>query len=137
MIDLWFADDKIKKAYTCSLCVKNPQTARERRCQEPGFENLKKPRRIDNYSLEYGFCPGKATWYEEAAELFEQCRVALETGIMPSSGSLSDQDALFYEVFPFFVMRWRERAYHRVWADVREFTKEVLEGIFGKKKGGK
>lgn len=92
---------------------------------------------MDNYGLEYSFCPGKATWYEEIAELFGQCRVALETGIMPSRGSFQDQSAMFVEVFPEFVQRWKERSYNRVWQDTREFTQAVLEAVFGKSKGGK
>ena len=134
MIDLWFAEDRIKKTFTCSLCVKNPSTAKERRCQSPGFENLRKPRKVDEYGLEYSFCAGKATWYPEIAELFLQCRVALETGILPERGSYLDQPEMFVDAFPDFVQRWKERTYNRVWQDTRDFTKSVLESIFGKGK---
>ena len=92
---------------------------------------------MDDYGLEYYFCPGKATWYDEIAELFGQCRMALETGIMPNKGSFQDQSAMFVEVFPEFVQRWKERSYNKVWHDTREFTKAVLEAVFGKSKGGK
>lgn len=92
-----------------------------------------KPRKIDDNSLQYSFCPGKATWYEEIAELFEQCRVALETGILPNSGSLDEQDELFVEVFPYFVQRWKERQYYRLWSDVRTYVGGLIEGLLGKK----
>jgi hypothetical protein len=82
------------------------------------------------------FCPAKATWYPEIAELFNQSRVALETGILPREGSFCDQDELFYEVFPFFVERWKEKTYGRMWEDIQDFTLTVVKGIFGGKKGG-
>jgi hypothetical protein len=133
---LWFADDAAKKAYDCRLCLKNPSVAKERRCQEPGYQNLKKPRRVDARGLEFPFCPGKATWAEDTLALFEQCRIALETGIMPKEGSLEDQPAEFVDAFPLFVQRWRDRNYGRIWSDVQEFTSKVLEAVLGKKKGG-
>lgn len=137
MVDLWFADSKNKNAYNCTLCVKNPATAKERKCQSPGFQNLKNPRRVDESGLEFYFCPGKATWYEEISDLFKQCRVAMETGILPEKGSFEQQSEMFVDVFPDFVQRWKERNYNRIWQDTREFTKVVLESIFGKNKGGK
>ncbi len=88
---------------------------------------------MDDYSLGYTFCPGKATWYSEIVELFEKCRVTYETGILPGDGSLEDQDEMFSEVFYSFVERWSARQYNRIWADVRDYTKVVLESIFGKK----
>lgn len=135
-MDLWFADDAAKKIYDCSLCLRNPAVAKERRCQEPGYQNLKKPRSVDKKGLDFHFCPGKATWAEDTIELFEQCRIALETGIMPKEGSLEDQDSPFVEAFPLFVQRWRDRTYKRIWADVESFTEKVLEAVLGKKKGG-
>ena len=131
-MDLWFAEDKIRRVYSCEACLKNPLTAKERKCQEKGFLNLKKPRRIDGYSLEYNFCPGKATWFEEITELFDSCRIALETGILPKRGGFSEQDSIFCEIFPIFLSRWKDRTYGKIWGDVRDFTKIVLEGIFGK-----
>lgn len=95
---------------------------------------------MDDYSTEIFFCPGKATWYPEIAELFERCRVALETGHLPKLGVLDDQDSTFVEVFPFFIERWRHRQYYRVWQDVAEFTPSVLMAIgkmIGKMFGGK
>ena len=86
-------------------------------------------------SWEYSFCPGKATWYVEVAELFEQCRVAMVTGIMPRGPRMDDQDALFAEAFPVFIERWTERNYQRVWADVGEFTNSVLKAVFPPNKG--
>ena len=87
-------------------------------------------------NLRFSFCPGKATWFPEIAELFHHCRIAYETGILPDTGALLDQDEMFNEVFPFFVERWKEKSYGRVWGDVRKYTEKILTAIFGKK-GGK
>jgi len=133
LLDLWFAEDNIKRGYNCQTCRKNPSTALQRRCDEEGFNNLKKPRRPDDKSLEYAFCPAKATWYPEIVELFTQCRIAMETGIMPQKGSFEEQPELFVEVFPDFVVRWKDRQYTRIWTDVAKFVSDVLEKIFSKK----
>lgn len=119
--------------YTCSLCLPNPANAKQRKCQEPGFDNLKKPRKMDDFSLEYSFCPGKATWYSEIIGMFEKCRVTFETGLLPREGSFEEQDEMFTDVFYAFVERWSSRRYNRIWMDVREYTKVVLESVFGKK----
>ena len=92
-----------------------------------------KPVEIEKGWGSYEFCPGKATWYEEVARLFQDCRIGLETGILPREGSLENQDAEFTDVFPQFVTQWRERQYERIWDDVRALTKSILESIFGKK----
>jgi hypothetical protein len=130
LVDLYYADEKVRKLHTCSVCRLNPSNAKQRRCEEPGFQNLKKPRKLDDGSFEYSFCPGKATWYDEIQDLFEQCRVAFETGILPSEGSLQDQDEMFLDAFYIFVEHWTARRYTRIWKDVREFTKGILEAIF-------
>lgn len=133
-MDLWFAESKVKSHFNCDNCLKNPRTAKTRRCQEPGFEELeKKPMGVDRDSVKYTFCPGKATWYEEIAILFQQCRIALETGILPKKGSLEDQDELFTEVLYTFVERWRSRQYRLVWKDVTEMGEAVFKAFSGKK----
>jgi len=75
------------------------------------------------------YCP-------EISILFTQCRIALESGIMPKEGSLEQQDELFTEVFYSFVDRWKQRQYALIWKDVSDFTGKVLEAI-GKMFGGK
>jgi hypothetical protein len=102
------------------------------RCAVDSFQVIK-PRTVDRGSLAYTFCPGKATWYPWALLLVQDCLVAAETGILPREGSLQDQDALFVEVFPLFVRRWKERCYDRLWVDVRAFAKAILEAVFPKR----
>ena len=106
-----------------------------RKCQEPGLENLKAPMSVTKGGEKYTFCPGKATWHEGILELYDQCVVATETGILPIEGGLLDQEATFYGVFPFFIDQVREKRYARTWSDVADFTNEILKTIrkmFGK-----
>jgi hypothetical protein len=111
------------------------KVAKARRCLEPGYNQLAdKPIAVDQYGLRLPFCPGKARWSEEMGELFNACLVLTETGLGPTSGGLSDQSDMLNEVLPTFLTRWRDRTYQRVWADVRDWTKTVLESVFGKKK---
>lgn len=115
------------RQFDCKRCP--AQIKAQRDCQSAGFENLKRPKRVDDFGLEVLFCPGKATWYPEIANLFEECRVSYETGILPKKGLIADQDQLFTEVFPFFIERWVHRRYYKVWQDVIEFTPSVLSAI--------
>jgi len=138
LVDLRFASAKTSGVYRCSRCTK--MTREARRCEEPGYNNYKKPKPVDSYSLKYTFCPGKATRHRWLLELYNQCVVATETGILPREGGLEHQDQYFCEVFPVFVQRYRHRMYCRTWEQVGEFTPRVLEAIgkmiarmFGKK----
>lgn len=113
--------------YTCSKCVLKPSTAVERRCGVDSYDVIK-PRQIDLQSAKYTFCPGKATWFEPIVDVYQECRVALETGILPDKGSIKDQDALFVDVFPFFVQRWTDRRYARIWKDTYDLALAVTGG---------
>lgn len=131
LVDLRFTDESSRKKFTCAHCPATVMAGR--RCQEPGFENLKSPMKVDETGGQgYSFCPGKATWSAHAAELFMQCRLAMETGILPGGPNLDEQDAYFVATLPAFVDRWRERTYRRIWNDVSDFTGAVLKAIFPK-----
>jgi len=134
LVDLYFASAGNKKLCSCSICPKEQKKLRN--CEQKGFRNVKKPRRVDGMGMEFYFCPGKAQWYPNIAETFEQCRIALETGIMPETGSFLDQNELFVEAFPLFVERWKYRKYLAIWQDVMEYTPKVLEAV-GRMFGGK
>jgi hypothetical protein len=129
LTDLNFTGPKDRKAFTCQKCPVRLQ----RKCEAPGFDNLKSPLGTDANSLKYPFCPAKATWYPEIMELWESCRVAYHTGIMPKNGGLEEQPDLFTQVFPAFVDRYKERTYARIWTDVQEYTGQVLTAVLGKK----
>lgn len=129
LIDLRFASPAAAAKFTCSRCPEGVQ--KSRRCHDPSFEVMKRIS-VDEYGAELTFCPGKATWYEEIRDVYQDCRVALETGILPKEGSLESQDELFAHCFPTFVERWRDRNYEHVWKDVRAFAKNVLEAVLGK-----
>jgi len=133
LIDLHFADDKIKVTYDCNNCIKNTKNFITRKCEQDGFNNHAE-RPIDKLSYRYTFCVGKATWYEEIIDLFDLCIVAYETGIMPNYGGFLDQEETFREIFPMFVQRWKRRNYNSVWLDVSDFSRMILESIFGKKR---
>lgn len=134
MIDLRFAKPEDTKKFSCKGCPK--ETKKLRKCETDDF-NLKAKIRVDRPGAYYGFCPGKATWYPEMVALVEECRVALETGILPKEGSFEEQSEMFCEAFPHFVDRWKERTYLRIWSDVHNFTESTLKSLFGKGKGSK
>lgn len=134
MIDLYFADEKTIKQYSCSTCPEAQQ--KQRRCKDDGFNNLAKPKSIDDAGLKLTFCPGKATWYPEIVEAFAQCFIAYKSGILPKPGGIEDQSPIFSEVFYTFVERYEARRYVKVWKDVGEFAHSVLEAI-AKMFGGK
>ena len=127
MIDLCFADEKVRKQYTCSTCP--PQQRQARNCESEGFNNYKVPKAPYDGAIKLTFCPAKATWYPDIAEVYTQCFVAYKTGILPKAGSFDYQDELFYEVFGTFVERYEFHRYQKIWQDVYEFTPKVLEAI--------
>lgn len=126
---------KRKREYTCATCPEKKQ--QQLKCREPGFDHFTTERerqrfgKPDQNSAVQSFCPAKATWPEFAdiAEVFEHCRVAVQTGLLPQLGAIEDQDEMFTEVFPVFVHRWKIREYAMVWEDVAKFTPEVLKAI--------
>lgn len=89
---------------------------------------------VDRLGFPVPFCPGKARWSEEMAEVFNQCLILVETGASPNRGGMSEQSAILNEVLPVFLVRWRERLYQRLWSDVSAYTKSVLQAVLGKKK---
>lgn len=132
-MELEFADHQRRKAFACHVC---PAAVKKgRKCGEPSFDVLKNMRVDPKRGIGFTFCPGKATWYPLILELYDACRVALETGILPRQGGVEDQSELFGEVFPTFVERWKARTYERIWGDVQAFTEAVLKSLFGKRGG--
>jgi hypothetical protein len=136
LVDLHFADAKEKKIHDCNQCP--AQQKAQRKCAEKGFRNAKTARfRVDERGQKYTFCPGKATWFERTARVYQECYFAFHTGILPKEGHFQDQDELFVEAYPAFVHHYTQRKYGRVWQDVNEFASEVFKAIgkmFGKGK---
>lgn len=129
-MELHFADAATKKKFDCFKCAQQ----KARKCEEPGFQNFKKGGlSITKGGPQYPFCPGKARKETWALELFDLCRLAVQTGIMPNAGGLDDQDALFAEVFPVFAANWKEYTYRDIWKDVAKFTADTLKAVLGKK----
>ncbi len=127
-----FAKAEDQRQFDCATC--KATTKKKNRCADPGFNNLPgKGMKVDPSGLSFNFCPGKATWYPEAGELFRACLVTQATGILPRRGSLEDQDELFVAVLPAFIERWAQRQYQRVWNDVSEFVTAVLKSVLGTK----
>lgn len=123
LIELHFADANEKKLFTCKGC----KFKEVRKCKDEGFDNVKGIGiSINKRGIKFPFCPGKATWYPEIVELFDSCRVAVQTGIMPLRGALADQSYEFYDVFPTFVDLWKKRTYQSIWDDVIDHTEAVL-----------
>lgn len=131
LIDLSFASAKDRRKWHCATCRhKTPGRAEVLKCGEDDFNVLaRKRQQVDRHGPRYSFCPGKATWYYDIARVFQECRVTLETGILPRDGGLKDQEDLFVHVFPTFVEHFRHRSYARVWDDVGEVIPKVLEVI--------
>ena len=133
-MDLAFAEPRARKLYTCHQCPKQRRASRH--CEEPGLRNLKRTIRVDDKSLAYTFCPGKATWYPEIAQLYLSCRIAQATGIMPREGGLDRQSAAFPDALHQFIERWQERMYGRVWGDIGTFVGKVISSFSKRGSGG-
>ena len=133
-----FADESALKAHNCNKC--HELTKKQRNCMDDGFNNLKRERKMSKESLSLSFCHAKALWYDTPSRLFESCYVAMETGILPKSGGLEDQDDIFVECFSFFVDYYKSKEKRRNWTDIVELVKISLESLakmFSKLFGGK
>lgn len=128
-MELNFAEDDRKRVFNCAKCPVGVQQGRK--CGDDGFLNLEKPMPVTPGGLEFTFCPGKATWYEEIAELFMLCKMSYYTGILPTPGAFEDQPELFVEVFPYFVSRYSELKYNYVRREITEFVGTVLKSFTG------
>lgn len=51
----------------------------------------------------YGFCPGKATWDNEAQQVYNMLVVARECGTMVTNGPLTDQPAWWISLLSEFI----------------------------------
>lgn len=127
MIDLRFSTHDVLKTVDCQKC---PEVVkRQRKCKEDGFNNIPRGRQIDPSSLKLTFCHGKATWYNEIADLFSDCLMSLETGVLPKPGSIEDQDEIFAENFSWFVNYFRLKENSAMWRGSYELAGNVLESL--------
>jgi hypothetical protein len=58
---------------------------------------------------QFGFCPAKASWDQEAMGLFRILVLAAETGTMYEAGGLTDQPDWFIELASWFVPLYKQR----------------------------
>lgn len=85
--------------------------------------------KVDQAGAAFPFCPGKARWYPEIQQLFNECKAAYLTGYLPAPGDFWDQYSAFCESYHVFVERWEERKYQRVWRDVNKILPEVVKAF--------
>lgn len=62
--------------------------------------------RIDDGGTEYGYCPGKATWDNEAVNLFRIMATCVELKQLPYSGGMLDQPDWVVELLSWFAPRY-------------------------------
>jgi len=110
LLELEFADHvQLKKKgrnFQCVGCPKNIQKLR--RCREDRWDFTEDdasffPIRIHEGGGFYGFCPGKATWDQEAVFLFKLLVVSFEQKALLVAGGIADQPAWFIEQLGWFV----------------------------------
>lgn len=53
--------------------------------------------------MQYGFCPGKASWDPEAGALYEMLVITAHTGTMWDDGGVSDQPEWFVSILAWFL----------------------------------
>ncbi len=56
----------------------------------------------------FGFCPGKATWDQEAMLTFKMLIVAAETGCHYNAGGLEDQPQWWIDLLSWFIPRYND-----------------------------
>ena len=85
-----------------------------RRCEEDRFDFTMKdnpavwPIHIIKGGPGFGFCPGKATWDVDAAELYKMLELTYHLKMLPYQGNLMDQPSWFVDVLHWFVVTYDE-----------------------------
>jgi len=111
MIALTFADKAALKSsgrnFTCSKC--NDAVKKLRRCGEDRFDFTEKdnasifPMHVEKGGPQFGFCPGKATWDIEVAEIYKLLEITYHTKHLPFVGPLLEQPAWFIDCLHSFI----------------------------------
>ena len=123
---------KSGRNFTCSKC--DDAVKKLRRCQEDRFDFTEKdnasiwPMHVEPGGLQFNFCPGKATWDSEAAELYKVLEISYHTNHLPFSGPLLDQPAWFIDCLHSFMT---------LYDDYRHMSRQKAMWGSGKDKKGK
>lgn len=64
------------------------------------------PMRINDGGTEYGYCPGKATWDNDAVNQFRLMSVCVELKQLPYVGGMLDQPDWVVELLSWFAPRY-------------------------------
>lgn len=120
MIALTFADkSELKKSgrnFTCSKC--DPSVKKLRRCQEDRWDFTDKdngaiwPMYVEKGGPTFNFCPGKATWDHEVAELYKILEITYHTKQLPFSGALLEQPSWFIDCLHSFLVMYDDLKYY-------------------------
>jgi hypothetical protein len=107
---LSFADTtKLKQEGRNFDCSKCPVKVQElRRCWDPREDFTSEdsavfPMYITSTSTLYGFCPGKVSREPEVLQYYRLLVITVETGNLPHTGGIMDQDANFISDLGWFI----------------------------------
>lgn len=98
------------RSFDCETCPE--RTKKLRRCREDREDfkhednrkgNVIFPIRLKPGGEPYGFCPAKATWTSDPADLLNLLTICAETGQMPYEGGLFEQPDWFVDLMGWFV----------------------------------
>lgn len=110
LAELAFADHgKLKsqgRSFDCAACPERIQRVRRCRDEREDFgpdDGAVFPITVEKGGTKFGFCPGKATWDQEAVSLYRLLLVSAETGTMLDRGSLSEQADYWIELLAWFL----------------------------------
>jgi len=127
-----FADHRKLKLkgrnFDCSKCHESVQKIR--RCREDRIDFTPKDGSVfpifldDEYSMGFGFCPGKATWDARAMKLFETMQACLISKTLWAAGGIGDQPAWFVDIFKEFAPLYESLKLKAQWGSSSEDTKK-------------
>jgi hypothetical protein len=112
LLELSFANPaQLKKegrVFDCANCPNSIQKIR--RCKEDkeftAADGAIWPMYINKGGTMYNYCPGKATWDAQAAELFHRLVLMCEMKVFPRAGGIDDQDSDIIETLAWFLPKY-------------------------------
>lgn len=119
MIELLFADTaRLKSSGRCFTCSECPDAIKTlRRCEEDRWDFTEEdasfwPIQITPEGGFFSFCPGKATWDMEVANIFRMLVITAETGQLLEKGAILDQQRWYIELLSWFLPRYNDLRFY-------------------------
>lgn len=104
-----------RAVFNCSSCPISTQEIRRCREERSDFtaqDSVIFPMYVTKGGDMYGYCPGKATWDDTAAFVYQALVITAETGIMLEDGPISKQPGWWVDLLAWFLPYYSDSKFY-------------------------